>query len=138
MLLRSSLNGRAKTFAAKLICAAAVSLAILLIFDGSRLYSVPSCYGTENILAPVCSIERLANFKMPIALYLIFTELGRFVGMLLVSASVFAISKVTKSYSLTIILSMIVFVLPPLLSLMGFDFMDYFAITPLLLGNVFI
>ena len=44
----------------------------------------------------------------------------------------------TKSYSLTIILSMIVFVLPPLLSLMGFDFMDYFAITPLLLGNVFI
>lgn len=138
MLLRSSLNGRAKTFAAKLICAAAVSLAILLIFDGSRLYSVLSCYGTENILAPVCSIERLANFKMPIALYLIFTELGRFVGMLLVSASVFAISKVTKSYSLTIILSMIVFVLPPLLSLMGFDFMDYFAITPLLVGNVFI
>lgn len=138
MLLRSSLNGRAKTFAAKLICAAAVSLLILLIFDGSRIYNVLLEYGTENIFAPVYSIERLENFKIQIALYLIYTELGRFVGMLSVSALVFAITRLTKSYSLTVILSLIVFVMPPLLSLIGFDFMDYFLITPLLLGNVFV
>lgn len=138
MLLRSSLNGRAKTFVAKLICAAVVSLLILLTFDGSRIYNVLSCYGTESIFAPVCSIERLQNIKMPIALYLIYTELGRFVGMLLVSAAVFGFTKLTKSYSLTVILSLIIFVLPPLLSVMEFDFMDYFLITPLLLGNVFV
>lgn len=138
MLLRSSLKGRTHTFLAKMLCAAVMSLSVLLIFDGIRIYSVLNAYGIENIFAPACSIEYLENFKMPIACYLILTELERLVGMILVSALVFIITKLTKSYSLTVILSAVIFAIPPILSVMGFEFMDYFLLSPLLVGNVFV
>lgn len=137
MLLRSSPNGRTRTFAVKLLCAAFAALAVLAIFDGSRVYGVLSAWGTENILAPVCSIERLSKFSMPILSYLILTELGRFIGMTAMSAAVFLISKKQLGYSVTVIFSAVIFAIPPVLSAAGFGFMDYFALSPLLIGNTF-
>jgi len=58
--------------------------------------------------------------------------------MLAMSAAAFAITRFTKNYSLTVILSIIVFAFPPSLSLCGFLFMDYFLATPMLLGNVLV
>lgn len=136
MLLRSSPNGRALTFAAKLLCAAFAALALLVIFDGSRIYSVLNAWGTENILAPVCSIERLSKNSMPILSYLILTEIGRFIGLMAMSATIFFVSCKRLGYSVTVILAAIIFVIPPILSAAGFGFMDYFALSPLLIGNV--
>lgn len=136
MLLRASKNGRFCTFAAKIFSAFVVSLVILAMFDGSWIYSVLSAYGTDGISAPACSIERLCNYNVSIALYLLLTEAGRLFGMTAASALVFAVTRWSRSYSVTVVVSAVMFAVPPLLSVMGFKFMDYFILNPLLTGNI--
>lgn len=120
MLLRAAKKGRVHTFAAKLFCALIVSLVILAIFDGSRLFSVLTAYGTDNILAPACSIERLSRYSIPVAFFLALTEAGRLTYMVAASAAVFGISERIRNYSMTAAASVVVFAVPALLSAMGF------------------
>lgn len=137
MLLCSSPNGRAATFAAKLFCAAFAAFAVLVIFDGSRIYNVLNVWGIENILAPVCSIERLSKYSMSVLSYLILTELRRLIGLTTMSTVIFCMSRKKLGYSVTVIFSAVIFALPPVLSAVGFEFMDYYGLSPLLIGNVF-
>lgn len=136
MLLRSSPCGKARTFFRKMLAMAVCSLLILAIFDGSRIFNVLNAWGTGLFTAPACSMEHLSSVSMPIVLYVILTEIMRLIGMLIVSAAAFFISCRVKGYSASVILSAAVFVVPPVLSAIGFEFMDYFLATPLLIGNV--
>lgn len=138
MLLLSSPNGRARTFVRKMLPAAACVLSVLLIFDGSRIYNVLNAWGMVQIGAPAESMEHLAGISHPIAAYLILTELGRFVGMMFAAVLIFGLSVKTKKYPVTVILSAVFFAMPPILSAVGFEFMDYFLLNPLLTGNVII
>ncbi len=138
MLLLSSPNGRARTFACKMLSAAVAALFILLIFDGSRIYNVLNAWGTAQIMAPAESMEHLSGISIPLIAYLILTELGRFVGMMITAVSVFWLSVKIKKYPTTVILSTVLFAVPPILSIIGFQFMDYFLLNPLLTGNVII
>lgn len=136
MLLRSSPNGKARTFFRKMLAAALCSFLILAIFDGSRIFSVLNTWGTELFTAPADSMEHLSSVSMPILSYVILTEIERFIGMLLVSAAVFFISSRVRVYSVSVILSGAVFVVPLVLSAIGFEFMDHFIAAPFLIGNV--
>lgn len=138
MLLRASKNGRFCTFAAKIFSAFVVSLVILAMFDGSRIYSVLSAYGTDGISAPACSVERLCNYSVSIVWYLLLTEAGRLFGMITASALVFVVTRWSRSYSITVVVSAVIFAVPPLLSVMGFEFMDYFTLNLLLTGNILV
>ncbi|MBD5128920.1 MAG: hypothetical protein HDT43_03195 [Ruminococcaceae bacterium] len=133
MLLRSSPNGK-RTFFWKILAAALCSLLILLIFDGSRIFNVLNTWGTELMTAPAYSMEHLSSVSMPIISYIILTEIQRFIGMIAVSAAVFFISG--RLYSVSVIVSAAVFVVPLVMSAIGFEFMDYFLAEPLLIGNV--
>lgn len=136
-LLRSSPGGKASTFLRKLITAAAAAFALLIIFDGSRFVSVLSTYTTEYITAPAASMEHLESMGgMPMILYFTLLIVGRFVALVLQSAAVFFLSSKIKSRSLTIIAGTVVFAVPPIVSAVGFDFMDYFLTMPLLIGNM--
>ena len=73
---------------------------------------------------------------MPIILYVILTEAGRFAGMTMTAAAVFFISSRVRNYSSAVILSAVLLVVPLVLSVIGFEFMDYFLFNPLLIGNV--
>lgn len=136
MLLLSSSNGRARTFVRKMLPAAACALSVLAIFDGSRIFNVLSAWGTAQIGAPAASMEHLAGISLPITAYIILTELGRFVGMMFAAAIIFGLSVKIKKYSVTVILSAVFFAMPPILSAISFEFMDYFLLNPLLIGNV--
>ena len=52
------------------------------------------------------------------------------------SALVFAVTRWSRSYSVTVVVSAAVLAVPPLLSVMGFEFMDHFILNPLLTGNI--
>lgn len=136
MLLRSSPYGKARTFIRKMLAMAVCSLLILAIFDGSRICSILNAWGTELFTAPACSMEHLSSVSMPIVLYVILTEIRRIIGMLIVSAATFFISCRVKGYAASVIFSSAVFVVPSVLSAIGFEFMDYFLANPLLIGNV--
>ncbi len=138
MLLLSSPNGRVRTFVCKMFPAAVVTLSFLLIFDGSRIYNVLNAWGTAQITSPAESMEHLAGISIPLIAYLIFTELGRFVGMMIAAVLIFALSVKIKKYPVTVIMSAAFLVVPPILSVIGFEFMDYFLLNPLLTGNVII
>ncbi len=136
MLLRSSPNGGVQTFIRKTLVMALCSVIILAIFDGSRIFNVLNTWGMEFITASARSMEHLSSVSMPIISYIVVTEILRFIGMIGVSAAVFLISGHVKNYSVSILFSAAVFVVPLVLSAIGFGFMDYFAITPFLIGNV--
>ncbi|MCM1300005.1 MAG: hypothetical protein NC203_12410 [Firmicutes bacterium] len=136
MLLRSAPKGKTETFLRKTLSAVVCSFLVLTVFDGSRIINVLNAWGTELITAPACSMEHLSGVSLPIVTYLILTEIGRFAGMMVLSVSVFFISHRVKGYSASIIFSSALFVVPPVLSAIGFDFMDYFFVSPFLIGNV--
>lgn len=136
MLLRSSPNGKARTFLRKLLAMAVCSFLILAIFDGSRIFNVLNVWGTELFTAPARSMEHLSSVSMPIVLYIILTEIERLIGMLMVSAATFFISGRVKGYSTAVIFSTAIFVVPLVLSAIGFEFMDSFLAEPFLIGNV--
>lgn len=138
MLLLSSPNGRTRTFVCKILPAAICALSVLLIFDGSRIYNVLNAWGITQFSAPAESMEQLAGISIPIAAYLVLTELGRFVGMMFAAVLIFGLSVKIKKYSVVVICSAVFFAMPPLLSAVGFGFMDYFLLNPLLTGNVII
>jgi len=138
MLLLSSPNGRARTFVYKTLPAAVCALSVLLIFDGSRIFNVLNAWGMTQFGAPAESMEQLAGISIPIAAYLVLTELGRFVGMMFAAVLIFGISVKIKKYPVVVICSAVFFAMPPLLSAVGFEFMDYFLLNPLLTGNVII
>lgn len=102
MLLKSSMNGRIFTFAAKIFTTFVVSLVILAMFDGSRIYSVLSAYGADGISAPACSIERLC-YSVSIVWYLLLTGAGRLFGIITASALVFVVTRWSRSYSVTVV-----------------------------------
>lgn len=135
MLMRSTPNGRARTFAVKLLCAAIAAFAVLAIFDGSRIYNVINAWGARSIFAPAMSMEHLSQFSGSIVSYIALTELARFGGALLMSVGVFFISTRMKNYSVTVICSVAVFVVPLILSAFGFGFLDFFLLNPLLIGT---
>lgn len=136
MLLRSSPNGKARTFLRKMLSMAVCSLLILVIFDGFRIFNILNVWGTELFTAPACSMEHLSSVSMPIVLYVILTEISRLAGMLMVSAAAFFISGRVKGYSAAVILSAALFAAPPVMSAIGFKFTDYFLASPFLIGNV--
>lgn len=136
MLLRSAPNGKGRTFIWKMLVMALCSVLILAIFDGSRIINVLNTWGTELFTASAHSMEHLSTVSISIVSYVVITEIWRFVGMIIVSAAVFFISGRVKNYSVSVIFSVAVFVTPLVLSAIGFEFMDYFAATPLLIGNV--
>lgn len=137
MLLRSSVNGKARTFFLKLLTMTVCTFLILAIFDGLRIYNILSAWGTEFFTAPALSMEHLSGVSMPIILYVILTEAGRLAGIVLIAAAVFFISSRVRNYSMTVIFSAVLFVVPLVLSVIGFGFMDYFLFNPLLIGNLF-
>ena len=136
MLLRASPRGKTRTFFLKLLSMAVCSFLILAVFDGLRVYNILSVWGTELFTAPALSMEHLSGVSMPIILYVILTEAGRFAGMTMTAAAVFFISSRVRNYSSAVILSAVLLVVPLVLSVIGFEFMDYFLFNPLLIGNV--
>lgn len=135
ILMRSTPNGRARTLTVKLLCAAISALAVLAIFDGSRIYNVLNAWGARSIFAPALSMEHLSHFSGSIVSCIALTELARFGGALLMSSGVFFISTRLKNYSATVICSVTVFVVPLILSAFGFRFLDFFLLNPFLIGT---
>lgn len=136
MLLRSSVNGKARTFFLKLLTMTICSFLILAIFDGLRIYNILNAWGAEIFTAPALSMEHLSSVSMPIILYVILTEVGRLAGMTLTAAAVFFISSRVGNYSSAVIFSAVLLVVPLVLSVIGFGFMDYFLFNSLLIGNL--
>lgn len=135
-LLRSSPKGRFQTFLRKLLAMVVCSVLILAIFDGIRIFNILNTWGTDYFTAPTLSMEHLSGISIPIVAYFILTEAGRLVGMIAVSAAMFFISKWVRNYSAAVISSSVFFVAPLVVSVMGFEFMDYYLFNPLLIGNV--
>lgn len=135
-LLCSSYRGRAVTFVKKLLSAVTVILLIMLIFDVPRITSVLGAWGTENITAPACSMEHLPECKLSILAVIVLTEVMRFLGMVLVSAAVFGISGYIRSYSITVTVSVGLFVVPLVLAAAGVGWCDFVLVVPLLIGTV--
>lgn len=138
-ILKASPQGRGKTFFCKLLSVSIAGFFLILILTGTEFYNTLSAYGTDYIFAPAHSMEKLeAAGAIPIFWYLVFLELGRFVALVLQSAIIFFISSKLKSYSLTVIGGVTVFAVPPIIAAIGFNFMDYFLLNPLLIGNTFV
>ncbi|MCM1061863.1 MAG: hypothetical protein NC452_16460 [Eubacterium sp.] len=138
-LLKAAPLGKGKTLLCKLVSASLAGFFLLLIINGTEIYNILTAYGTDFIFAPVHSMEKLeAAGEIPIFWYLMLLELGRFMALVLQSLLIFLLSLKAKSYSFTVIGGVTVFAIPPIIAAMGFVFMDYFLLNPLLIGNVFV
>ncbi|MCM1055686.1 MAG: hypothetical protein NC394_09215 [Bacteroides sp.] len=112
------------------------SFLILIIFDGLRIYNILNVWGTELCTAPALSMEHLSGVSMPIILYIILVEAVRLAGMALTAAAVFFVSSQVKNYSSAVIFSSALFVVPLVLSGIGFGFIDYFLFNFFMIGSL--
>ncbi|NLZ47084.1 MAG: hypothetical protein GX896_10385, partial [Clostridiales bacterium] len=139
ILLRSSRNGRNKTFATKLIISVFITTAIFILTYAPYFYNVLKAYGTNGILAPANSMDHLANIPDSISIksYLILISVSRYLIMLVAMIVIFSISKRLKSFISALVLETTVLILPLLLSLLGIKVFDYILLNPFIIANLF-
>jgi hypothetical protein len=100
-------------------------------------YSILSAFGTNGMNSSVISMQHISlHFQsFSVLQYLIFITLLRYVGFLMVMGIVFILSKIMKSYMMTMVVAAALVLLPLILYISGIDAFHNVLLNPVLLGN---
>lgn len=138
-LLRTTPKGRGRLRVTKTLLGAGIVMIIALVTYAPWYYRILSSYGTTGLHLPVCSMKHVAKCfdGVTVLQYLVLITLMRVVGLILMMLVCFWLSCKTKSYIMTMIVAICLFILPLLASLCGIHVADYCLFNPLIIGNVF-
>lgn len=136
VLLKTSANGRGRTFLCKFGIGLGIVTVIFVLTYAPYFYNVLSTYGTRGIDAPLCSLEAFEGWGISIRGYLILLSIGRYFTFVCAMLIIYFLASKLKSIISTFLASTAVLVLPILLSLLGIGFFDYVLLNPGVIGNL--
>ena len=142
-LLRSTKNGRRKTFTAKLVSSGIIALTLSLVMNATDAITIMSGYELPLGNAPLCSIEMFsgAGVGITIAGYSVVFFATRTLGALIMSMLVCALSELLAKYIPILGTAIALTLLPALCAYFGLaaaeklNFLNLLAGTPLFIES---
>ena len=94
-------------------------------------------YGDEWLYAPVQSLMQLSDFPLKISIldYLFLINAIRIITCVVIGGSTLAVSKFSDKSFVSIAVTLMIFVLPLFLYILGAEFLSKIGLTPFLIGN---
>lgn len=137
-LIYGTVNGRRKLQIVKACYGILIVTCIYGMVYGPWFYQIFSAYGQDGIFEAVISMEHIAKrfSGFSVLEYLIFIQVLRYIGFLFIMMVVYMLSVKTKSYVMTIAVSVGVFVVPLLIHMCDIETARWILLNPLLLGNI--
>ncbi|MGN0165838.1 MAG: hypothetical protein ACI39R_06615 [Lachnospiraceae bacterium] len=113
-LLKTTLNGRGRTMAYKLLIGMIIIVSVFLLTYVPVYYSVLKEFGIAGIHFKACSMSHLSSVpgSISVLLYLIIKNCLRIAGMIIMMAVIFVLSSKLKSFVSTILISVVLFATP--------------------------
>ncbi len=129
MILSLTRHGGKSTFAAKFTLCVAVTTILCVLFTAADLFFLIKYYGTETFRAGLMSIPDLSSIHWNISIgqYLMLCRLAGWLGCLLLSASISALSLMTKNTLTTAIITMGAVFIPEFLGIFGIPVLDFLS-----------
>lgn len=136
-IISSTIRGEKSLAIHRAFITSAISFTACLIAFIPQYYTVFTEYGSEWLYAPVQSLMQLSDFPLTISIldYLILINLIRITACVLIGEAVLVMSKFSDKSFVSIAVTMLLFILPLILYMMGADFASKIGVTPLLIGN---
>lgn len=137
-LLKAAPKGRKDLHVVKGAAGFLITTTIFLLVYLPWFYNVLSAYGTVGLHDPVISMEHISPVYsgMSVLQYLILITFFRYLAFLLIMCVIFFLSSRTKSFILTVAISVGVFILPLLIYMSGIEAAKLLFLNPFLLGNI--
>lgn len=121
----------------RILYAAFVTVFLFAVTWLPHFYNVLQAYGTEGLQAPANSMDHLSKVSgMSVGTYLILILLIRLVGLLLSAGIVLYISTKVKSYSMTLLVSTGILLIPLVLYYLKLDWMKKVLMNFFFLMNI--
>lgn len=132
-LLSATESGKKKILISKFaVCAAFASVMTILpwIF---RFISISKVYPLHGLLDSITNLPMYFTFgiHMPVWLFILFAIVLQLAAMLVITTAVLFFSWQRKNYLQAVFLSLLIFAVPPALSMMGIDFAKWCSLYPL-------
>lgn len=132
-LLAATARGKRQIIEKKIaVCGAAAGVMVLLpwIF---RFISISRAYPMGGLLSAVQNLPMYFTWglKLPVLVFLILAAASQFIAVALAGAAVLLLSYKRKSYMQASFLSLLLLVVPLVLSVMGMDFAKWFSVYPI-------
>lgn len=136
-IISSTVRGKKSLAIYRVLITAVISFAACLIAFVPQYYTVFTEYGCEWLYAPVQSLMQLSDFPFDISIldYLILINVIRIVTCIVMGELVLALSKFSGKSFVGIAVTMLIFVSPLFLYMLGAEFFSKIGLTPFLIGN---
>lgn len=134
-IIGSSKHGRTKGVIYKYLISFIVIIVVVAIFNISNYAIVYKLYGINNLNAPIQSIQLFNSFPFKISIFsfIALKDFLMLLGLMIMGICILMISTVLRNYTLAIIVSSIIFIIPLIIGIVGIDILNYFT-----LSNVFL
>ena len=143
-ILRTTKNGRIKTFQSKAFVVGFVTVITTFLWNIIDFISINIRYDLPFANAPIHSLEAFSSFSLNMSIknFVPIFYLCKFLASLFLSYLIFSLSAIFKKPLPTITLTIMLTLIPSLLSYLKFpvfskvDFMNFMKATPMLLQNI--
>ena len=132
-IITTTYSGRKESVIAKYRVAGYTVVSVCLISQLPELVIILRDYWFSALTAPLRSMNIFIDspLNMPVFIFIILSFFVRIVGGLSVTAVILAVSEYIGNIIMTVIVSTIIFCLPPLLAINGLSVMQWFGVYPL-------
>jgi hypothetical protein len=136
-ILRTSKNGRKRTFALKLSSSVIITIVSIVIFNLIEIILIFNNYSLPALNAPLLSMQSFAdiNGNITLAQYFVLYMLIKIIGYILFTLFICALSELFKNNIFAMSVSVAVTLFPALFVYFGLDIFNYFDFTALLSGT---
>lgn len=136
-ILKSCKKGNLETVKAKLKVSLGLLFVLFVIGYLQNIIYIQNLYGLHYLNKSIYTIQNLSSFPVPLNLwqYISFVYIEKFIVYICIMTMMFALSVLTKKNIKTIVVLSCIFVLPLILNLLGFTFVNYFSFNIFLSGN---
>ncbi len=136
-IISSTVHGKQSLAIYRVLITAIISSAACLIAFIPQYYTVFAEYGDEWLCAPVQSLMQLSDFPFKISIlnYLTLINVIRIITCVVIGESALALSKFSDKSFVSIAVSMLIFVSPLFLYMLGAEFFSKIGLMPFLIGN---
>lgn len=137
-LLLSCKKGQQKTVRAKLLNSLLFLSLVFLLVQAAQFAQIHQMFSFKYWNAPVQSLPELMSFPWEITIwqFSLLASILRFFTLMFVSSAILCLSCFVHGQTPVILIGCVAFVIPVLLYLLGFDFMQYVVLLPVLSGNL--
>ena len=143
-ILRTTKNGRHKSFNRKLCSTVILSLALYTLFSLIDIYNIFSNFDLPLAEAPLYSLSFMSEsiFDVSIGIYFVLYVIAKLFANIIYSLLIISISSLVRSFTPSLTIIIFITLVPYLFTQIGFkyfNFIDYTALlrfTPIILGNI--